>query len=122
MSHPLSDVESRLLFDKLDRRAKLLKSLRHNPSRSPRYLTPYYAFFFGLMLVLGILWAQSHESTLALLAGLGGVGLVTTLDLHLVATNRRIDSLMELLRQEKVLDNPPAVPDKSEPRSSNELR
>jgi hypothetical protein len=115
MSHPLSDAESKLVFDRLSRRARLLKSLRHNPLRSPWYLIPYNAFFFGLASMLGVLLVWSQGSTLAILAGLAGVGLVTTIELHIAATNRRIDSLIELLQQERVLDNPPATTARSEP-------
>jgi len=105
MSHVLSDVESELLFDKLNRRARLLKSLRRNPLRSPWYLIPFNALFFGLSGVLIALWFASEGSGLVFLAGLVAMLLATTIDLHIVATNSRIDTLVELLQQEGMLQS-----------------
>jgi hypothetical protein len=109
MSHPLSDVESKLLFDKLNRRAKLLKSLNRNPLRSPWYLIPCNALFFGLIMVMTVLWVQSNGSRLVFLAGLLGMGTIAMIDLHIAVTNSRIDTLIGLLQQEGVLGNPPAA-------------
>lgn len=115
MSHVLSDVESELLFDKLNRRARLLKSLRRNPLRSPWHLIPFNALFFGLFTILMALWMQSEGSGLTLLAGLVTMILTTTIELHIAATNSRIDTLVELLQQERVLDNPAVTPGKNNP-------
>jgi hypothetical protein len=106
MSQPLTDVESKLLFDKLNRRARLLKSLRWNPSRSPWYQIPLRTLFalFGILLML--FWVRSDGSWLVLLSGTVGMLVILAIEALIALTNSRIDGIIDLLQKDGVLDDP----------------
>jgi hypothetical protein len=101
MSHPLSDVEAKLLFDRLNRRTKLLASL----TRSRTYFLWFQLLFLVSIVVVSILFLrESMGPEVTLVSTVAGL-LLMMIGVSFGILHNRIDTLIELLRQDGLPDS-----------------
>jgi hypothetical protein len=113
MSKELTELEAKLLYDRLIRRAKLLATMQKGDWRS-QWRTYAFLLFNGIFVYVLTRQAFDNGEALALLMIMG---MTITIDTVYVArVEARVDALVKLLQEDGMLQGTPATPkDVSEP-------
>lgn len=120
MSDPMSEIKAKLLLEELNRRTRWFAILRANRSSAPwgRFIPVLFLLF-----AMALVW-KSFDSGQAGAIFMLTTALCFTMGAYAEDVHRRLDALVELLRQEGMLESTlPASrqgkPGDNAPRQSN---